>query len=85
MSVTHPYFSIIIVGAGPTGLAMGNLLGIYGLDALLIERGVPAPLAVESAGGDQLDHAHGAPVGVPGAAHAGDGPAEGQEADHVRK
>jgi len=33
-----PHFSAIIVGAGPTGLALGNLLGIYGLDALIIER-----------------------------------------------
>lgn len=34
----RPYFSVIIVGAGPTGLALGNLLGLYGLDALLVER-----------------------------------------------
>lgn len=33
-----PYFSIIIVGAGPTGLAMGNLLGLYGIDTLILER-----------------------------------------------
>jgi 3-(3-hydroxy-phenyl)propionate hydroxylase len=32
-----PFFSVIIVGAGPTGLAMGNLLGMYGIDALLLE------------------------------------------------
>jgi 3-(3-hydroxy-phenyl)propionate hydroxylase len=38
VSETLPYFSVIIVGAGPTGLAMGNLLGSYGLDALIIER-----------------------------------------------
>jgi 3-(3-hydroxy-phenyl)propionate hydroxylase len=39
MSATSPpYFSIIIVGAGPTGLAMGNLLGMYGIDALILER-----------------------------------------------
>src|SRR4051812_43294734 len=35
---TLPYFSTIIVGAGPTGLALANLLGLYGLDALVIER-----------------------------------------------
>ena len=33
-----PYFSIIIVGAGPTGLAMGNLLGMFGIDVLILER-----------------------------------------------
>ncbi|HLL80043.1 MAG TPA: FAD-dependent monooxygenase [Ktedonobacteraceae bacterium] len=32
-----PFFSVIIVGAGPTGLAMGNLLGMYGIDTLLLE------------------------------------------------
>ena len=33
-----PYFSIIIVGAGPIGLAMGNLLGMFGIDVLILER-----------------------------------------------
>jgi 3-(3-hydroxy-phenyl)propionate hydroxylase len=33
-----PYFSSIIVGAGPTGLAMGNLLGMLGIDVLILER-----------------------------------------------
>ena len=33
-----PYFSIIIVGAGPVGLAMGNLLGMFAIDALILER-----------------------------------------------
>ncbi len=33
-----PYFSIIIVGAGPAGLSMGNLLGTFGIDALILER-----------------------------------------------
>ena len=33
-----PYFSIIIVGAGPTGLAAGNLLGMMGIDTLILER-----------------------------------------------
>lgn len=32
-----PYFSVIIVGAGPTGLAMGNLLGMMGIDVLILE------------------------------------------------
>jgi 3-(3-hydroxy-phenyl)propionate hydroxylase len=31
-------FSVVIAGAGPTGLALGNLLGAYGLDVLLVER-----------------------------------------------
>lgn len=38
MNAALPYFSIIIVGAGPSGLAIGNLLGNYGLDALILER-----------------------------------------------
>jgi 3-(3-hydroxy-phenyl)propionate hydroxylase len=33
-----PYFSIVIVGAGPTGLTMGNLLGMFGIDVLILER-----------------------------------------------
>jgi len=33
-----PYFSIIIAGAGPTGLAIGNLLGLSGIDTLILER-----------------------------------------------
>ncbi len=33
-----PYFSVIIAGAGPTGLAMGNLLGMFGIDALILEQ-----------------------------------------------
>lgn len=35
-----PYFSVIIIGAGPTGLTMGNLLGMYGIDVLILERNV---------------------------------------------
>ena len=35
---TLPYFSVIIVGAGPTGLAAGNLLGMLGIDTLILER-----------------------------------------------
>src|SRR5579864_375742 len=29
---------VIIVGAGPTGLTMGNLLGMAGIDTLILER-----------------------------------------------
>lgn len=36
MRDTHP--SIIIAGAGPTGLAMGNLLGLAGIETLILER-----------------------------------------------
>jgi 3-(3-hydroxy-phenyl)propionate hydroxylase len=35
---SYPYFSIIIVGAGPTSLTLGNLLGIFGIDVLILER-----------------------------------------------
>src|SRR5436305_9930979 len=30
--------SVVIVGAGPTGLTMGNLLGMVGIDTLIVER-----------------------------------------------
>src|SRR5216683_1837439 len=33
-----PYFSVIIAGAGPTGLTAANLLGMLGIDALVLER-----------------------------------------------
>ncbi len=51
----NPYFSIIIVGAGPTGLAMGNLLGMYGIDALILERNAglsdyPKAIAIDDEG-----------------------------------
>jgi len=32
------HFPVVIVGAGPTGLALANLLGVYGVQTLLIER-----------------------------------------------
>jgi 3-(3-hydroxy-phenyl)propionate hydroxylase len=32
------HYSIAIIGAGPTGLTLANLLGVYGIDVLLIER-----------------------------------------------
>lgn len=38
MSASPPYFSVIIIGAGPTGLTMGNLLGKFGIDVLILER-----------------------------------------------
>lgn len=35
---SFPFFSVIIVGTGPTGLAAGNLLGMMGIDTLILER-----------------------------------------------
>lgn len=35
-SKTH--YSVVIVGAGPTGLTLANLLGAHGVDVLLVER-----------------------------------------------
>ncbi|MDO9414197.1 MAG: bifunctional 3-(3-hydroxy-phenyl)propionate/3-hydroxycinnamic acid hydroxylase [Pseudolabrys sp.] len=32
------HYPIIIVGAGPTGLTLANLLGVYGVEALVLER-----------------------------------------------
>ena len=32
------HFPVVIVGAGPTGLMLANLLGVYGIRALVIER-----------------------------------------------
>ncbi len=34
---TLPFFSVVIVGAGPSGLAAGNLLGMMGIDTLILE------------------------------------------------
>jgi len=41
--------SVIIVGAGPSGVTLANLLGVYGIDTVLIERSkgiLPYPRAV---------------------------------------
>lgn len=32
------FYPVIIVGAGPTGLTLANLLGLYGIEALIVER-----------------------------------------------
>jgi 3-(3-hydroxy-phenyl)propionate hydroxylase len=50
-----PYFSVIIVGAGPTGLASGNLLGLLGIDVLILERNaglsdIPKAIAIDDEG-----------------------------------
>jgi 3-(3-hydroxy-phenyl)propionate hydroxylase len=34
----HRHYPIAIVGGGPTGLTLANLLGIYGIECLLLER-----------------------------------------------
>ncbi len=36
--MVHEFVSVLIVGAGPTGLTIANLLGQYGIKTLLIER-----------------------------------------------
>jgi len=33
-----PHYSVAIVGAGPTGLTLANLLGVYGISCVLLER-----------------------------------------------
>ncbi len=38
MSETFLHFPVAIVGAGPTGLTLANLLGVYGVPCVLIER-----------------------------------------------
>src|SRR5712691_7410040 len=38
METNPPSPSVIIVGAGPTGLMMGNLLGMLGIETLILER-----------------------------------------------
>ena len=32
------HYPVVIIGAGPTGLMLANLLGVYGVETLLIER-----------------------------------------------
>jgi 3-(3-hydroxy-phenyl)propionate hydroxylase len=32
------YYPVVVVGGGPTGLTVANLLGAYGMDTLLVER-----------------------------------------------
>src|SRR5438132_13612915 len=50
-----PYFSVIIAGAGPTGLTAANLLGMLGIDALVLERNsglsdCPKAIAIDDEG-----------------------------------
>ena len=34
----YAYYPVVVVGGGPTGLTVANLLGAYGIDTLLVER-----------------------------------------------
>jgi 3-(3-hydroxy-phenyl)propionate hydroxylase len=49
------YTSVVIVGAGPTGLTAGNLLGLAGIDTLILERNAtlsdyPKAIAIDDEG-----------------------------------
>ena len=35
-----PHYPVVIIGSGPTGLTLANLLGVYGVRALIVERNV---------------------------------------------
>jgi 3-(3-hydroxy-phenyl)propionate hydroxylase len=53
--MTDKYVPVVIVGAGPTGLAAANLLGQYGIETLLIERntaliGLPRAITIDDEG-----------------------------------
>jgi 3-(3-hydroxy-phenyl)propionate hydroxylase len=50
-----PFFTAIIAGAGLTGLALGNLLGMYGIDTLILEQneglsGGPKAISIDDEG-----------------------------------
>src|SRR5258708_16320128 len=52
---TDESIPVVVVGAGPTGLAAGNLLGGAGLATLIIERNIglsniPKPIALDDEG-----------------------------------
>ncbi len=36
--MSQPQYGVVIVGAGPTGLTLANILGMYGIDTLVVER-----------------------------------------------
>lgn len=36
--VIKDHYPVAIVGAGPTGLVLANLLGVHGIETLLLER-----------------------------------------------
>jgi 3-(3-hydroxy-phenyl)propionate hydroxylase len=43
LMLTKKNASVVIVGAGPTGLTAGNLLGIAGIDTVILERNAGLP------------------------------------------
>ena len=38
MTDLHRRYDVIVIGAGPTGLTCANILGMYGIRTLLVER-----------------------------------------------
>src|SRR5262249_32975378 len=55
LPVADSFVPIVIVGAGPTGLAAANLLGQYGIETLLVERNaglsdLPRAIAIDDEG-----------------------------------
>ncbi|HCF96708.1 MAG TPA: hypothetical protein DEW46_16770, partial [Verrucomicrobia bacterium] len=36
--MTGGHYPVVIVGAGPVGLLLGNILGTYGIRCLILER-----------------------------------------------
>ena len=37
-TLLRSHYPVVIVGAGPTGLTLANLLGVYGVECLVVER-----------------------------------------------
>ncbi len=61
---SNPFYDLIIVGAGPAGLAAGVYGGSEGLNTLLIERQAPGGQAGESS---RIENYLGFPAGLSGA------------------
>jgi len=39
------HYPVAIVGGGPTGLTLANLLGVYGVETIVLERNAEIPEA----------------------------------------